>query len=116
MIRWQYTTLTYAWDEEKKDLVWGNTKELVVNAETVDKRLNELGKEGWELLCIEKLSDVSHIAVNFYLKLLKEAGNHGLSKHRLASFRGKLHLSKRTFRAPVFPTQLPSMQLYGVRS
>jgi len=75
MIRWQYTTLTYAWDEEKKDLVWGNTKELVVNAETVDKRLNELGKEGWELLCIEKLSDVSHIAVNFYLKRPKEAGN-----------------------------------------
>lgn len=75
MIRWQYKTLTYAWDEEKKDLVWGDTKELVVNAEKVDKRLNELGNEGWELLCIEKLSDVSHIAVNFYLKRPKEAGN-----------------------------------------
>ena len=75
MIRWQYKTLTYAWDEEKKNLVWGDTKEPVVNAETVDKRLNELGDEGWELLCIEKLSDVSHIAVNFYLKRPNEAGN-----------------------------------------
>ena len=99
----------------RKRLGLGDTKELVVNVETVDKRLNELSNERWELLCIEKHSDVSHIAVTFYLKLLKEAGNHGLSKHGLASFRGKLHLSKRTFRAPVFPTQLPSMQLYGVR-
>ena len=73
MIRWQYKILTYAWDEEKKDLVWGDTKDLVVNTEMVDKRLNELGDEGWELLCIEKVSDISHIAVSFYLKRQKEA-------------------------------------------
>lgn len=72
MIRWQYKTLTYTWDEEKKDLVWGDTKELIVSADMVDKRLNELGDEGWELLCIEKMSDVSHIAVSFYLKRPKE--------------------------------------------
>ena len=72
MMRWQYKTLTYAWDEERKNLVWGDTKELAVNAEMVDKRLNELGDEGWELLCIEKVSGISHIAVNFYLKRPRE--------------------------------------------
>lgn len=72
MIRWQYKTLTYAWDEEKKDLVWGDTREPVVNTHMVDKRLNELGDEGWELLCIEKVSDVSRVAVSFYLKRPKE--------------------------------------------
>lgn len=75
MIRWQYKTLTYTWDEEKKDLVWGDTRDLAVNAEMVDKRLNELGDKGWELLCIEKVSDVSHIAVNFYLKRPRETAD-----------------------------------------
>lgn len=56
-------------------MVWGDTKELVVNAETGDKRESELDNEGWELLCIEKLSDVWHIVVNFYLKRPKEVGN-----------------------------------------
>lgn len=68
MQRWQYKTLTYGWDEQIKDLVWTDTKDLVVNAEMVDKRLNELGSEGWELISIEKISDISHIAVSFYLK------------------------------------------------
>jgi hypothetical protein len=41
---------------------------MVVSAEMVDKRLNELGSEGWELISIEKISDISHVAVSFYLK------------------------------------------------
>ena len=65
---WQYKTITYAWDDERQDLTWVDTKEVPVNPEMVDKRLNELGREGWELISIEKLSDVSHIAVSFYLK------------------------------------------------
>ena len=68
MRRWQYKTLTYGWDEELKDLVWADTKELVVSAEMVDQRLNELGSRGWELISIEKISNISHVAVSFYLK------------------------------------------------
>ena len=65
---WQYKTLTYAWDDGKRDFAWADTTVLPVDAEMVDGSLNELGKEGWELISIKKLSDVSHIAVNFYLK------------------------------------------------
>lgn len=68
MHHWQYKILSYTWDEEKHDLVWADTKEMAVSAETVDQRLNELGREGWELVSIEKISDLSHIAVSFYLK------------------------------------------------
>ena len=65
---WQYKTLTYAWDDERQDLARADTKELPEDPDTVDKRLNELGREGWELVSIEKISDVSHIAISFYLK------------------------------------------------
>lgn len=68
MKQWQYKTLTYGWDEGTGDLVWADKKELAVNADMVDRRLNELGSEGWELISIEKISDISHIAVCFYLK------------------------------------------------
>ena len=68
MHNWQYRVLTYRWDEERQDLVWTDRNDMVVNEETVDKRLNELGREGWELVSIEKISDLSHIAVAFYLK------------------------------------------------
>jgi hypothetical protein len=60
MKRRQYKTLVYGRDEAKKDLVWADTQDLVVNAEVVDKRLNELGSDGWELISIEK--------IGFYLK------------------------------------------------
>jgi hypothetical protein len=68
MQQWQYRTLRYGWDEAKQDLVWADTKELVVDAKMVDRRLNELGGEGWELVSIEKMSDVAHVAICFYLK------------------------------------------------
>ena len=68
MKRWQYKTLTYGWDDGRQDLVWMDLVELAVNTETVDRRLNELGNEGWELISIEKISDISHVAVSFYLK------------------------------------------------
>ena len=47
MKRRQYKTLVYGRDEAKKDLVCADTQDLVVNAEVVDKRLNELGSDGW---------------------------------------------------------------------
>ena len=68
MQKWEYRRLCYGWDEERKDLVWADTKERTVDADTVDQRLNELGREGWELISVEKISDISHVAVNFYLK------------------------------------------------
>lgn len=68
MQQWQCKTLTYGWDEERQDLVWSDTKELAVSADMVDQRLNKFGRDGWELLCIEKMSHISHVAVSFYLK------------------------------------------------
>ena len=68
MQRWQYKTVTYSWDQESHDLVWNDTKEIIVDAKMVDKRLNELGGKGWELVFIDKMSDISHVAVCFYLK------------------------------------------------
>lgn len=39
---WQYRTLSYAWDGEKRDLAWADTTVLPVDSDMVDKRLNEL--------------------------------------------------------------------------
>jgi hypothetical protein len=72
MQKWEYRRLSYGWDENRQDLVWADTKEKAVNGDTVDQRLNELGREGWELITVEKISDVSHVVVSFYLKRLIE--------------------------------------------
>jgi hypothetical protein len=68
MHHWEYKVLTYRWDQEQQNLVWSDAKDMEVNEVTVDKRLNELGRKGWELISIEKMSDISHVAVTFYLK------------------------------------------------
>lgn len=68
MQKWEYRRLYYGWDDESQDLVWGDTKERAVDGDTVDERLNELGRKGWELIGVEKLSDLSHVVVSFYLK------------------------------------------------
>ena len=68
MHHWEYKVLTYRWDQEQQNLVWSDAKDMEVNEGTVDKRLNELGRKGWELVSIEKMSDISHVAVTFYLK------------------------------------------------
>jgi hypothetical protein len=68
MPQWEYKRLCYGWDEERRDLIWEDTKEGNVNGNTLDQRLNELGADGWELVSVEKISDVSHVVVNFYLK------------------------------------------------
>lgn len=68
MQKWEYRRLCYGWDDESQDLVWGDTKERAVDGDTVDERLNELGRKGWELISVEKLSDLSHVVVSFYLK------------------------------------------------
>lgn len=68
MHHWEYKVLTYRWDQEQQNLVWSDAKDMEVNEATVDKRLNELGRKGWELVSIEKMSDISHVAVTFYLK------------------------------------------------
>ena len=66
--QWEYRRLCYGWDDERRDLVWEDTKKGDVDGDTLDKRLNELGREGWELVSVEKISDVSHVVVNFYFK------------------------------------------------
>jgi len=66
--KWEYRRLCYGWDDKRQDLVWMDTKERAVDGDTVDERLNELGREGWELISVEKMSDLSHVVVSFYLK------------------------------------------------
>jgi|RhiMetdeSRZDD1v2_1073273.scaffolds.fasta_scaffold01570_7 hypothetical protein len=68
MQQWEYRRLCYGWDDERRDLIWEDTKEGDVDGDTLDKRLNRLGREGWELVSVEKISDVSHVVVNFYFK------------------------------------------------
>lgn len=68
MQKWEYRRLCYSWDDERQDLIWADTKEIGVDGDTVDERLNELGREGWELISVEKISDLSHVVVSFYLK------------------------------------------------
>jgi hypothetical protein len=68
MQKWEYRRLCYGWDDESKDLVWADSKETTVDGDTVDQRLNELGEQGWELISVEKISDLSHVVVTFYLK------------------------------------------------
>jgi hypothetical protein len=66
--KWEYRRLSYGWDDGRQDLVWMDTKELAVDGDSVDQRLNELGLQGWELISVEKISDLSHVVVSFYLK------------------------------------------------
>jgi hypothetical protein len=66
--KWEYRRLCYGWDDGRQDLVWTDTKELAINGDSVDQRLNELGLQGWELISVEKISDLSHVVVSFYLK------------------------------------------------
>ena len=53
---WEYQVITYRWDQESQNLVWSDRRGLAVTEETVSSRLNELGREGWELISIEKIS------------------------------------------------------------
>lgn len=89
MQQWEYRRLCYGWDEEQRDLIWEDTKEGDVDGDTLDKRLNELGREGWEMVSVEKISDVSHVVVNFYLKRpienLVEAPKHSEANAEVAS-------------------------------
>jgi hypothetical protein len=68
MQEWEYRRLCYGWDENKRDLVWEDMEEKAVDGNTLDERLNKLGGEGWELIGVEKISDLSHVVVSFYLK------------------------------------------------
>jgi hypothetical protein len=64
----EYRRFCYGWDDERQDLVWADTKERAVDGDTVDERLNEFGREGWELISVEKISDLWQVVVSFYLK------------------------------------------------
>jgi hypothetical protein len=87
MQEWEHRRLCYGWDDEKHNLVWADIKEGMVNGDTVDNRLNELGWEGWELISVEKINDLSHVVVSFYLKRPIEENRTGsnLQTHMLTS-------------------------------
>lgn len=56
MQRWEYLVLIHAWNEEKQDFFWNNDP---TDLDKIERKLNKLGKDGWELVDTRTVSSTS---------------------------------------------------------
>ena len=77
MQKWQYLMLVLGWEQEKKFFYWMDigTKVLdgiageKIDGKGIEKVLNQLGQEGWELVNVQTMSHLGTASVvNYYLK------------------------------------------------
>lgn len=47
MQKWEYLVLAHQWDKDRQYYYWNNDE---TDKRTIDEVLNELGKDGWELV------------------------------------------------------------------
>ena len=70
MQKWEYRVLSRGWSEESKDIIWFDTHQRAVEVAVVSQRLNDLGKEGWELVDLETITSEPAYVTNYYLRRL----------------------------------------------
>ncbi len=56
MQKWEYLVLVHAWNEEKQDFFWNNDS---TDPDKIERKLNKLGQEGWELVDTRTISSAS---------------------------------------------------------
>jgi Domain of unknown function (DUF4177) len=61
MQKWEYKIISLGWEKIKggNEYIWSDTKERAVEPDAIETRLNDLGKEGWELTGIETITSVT---------------------------------------------------------
>ena len=53
MQKWEYLVLIHAWNEERQDFFWNNDP---TDPDKIERKLNKLGQEGWELIDTRAIS------------------------------------------------------------
>jgi hypothetical protein len=64
--KWEHKRLIYGWDGE--NFVWSDIHYAANGVEAIENRLQELERDGWELVSVMKISDTPNLKREYYLK------------------------------------------------